>query len=330
MSADFKTIFSKLNKNGVVVVPASLKKHAHQGLMSSVYGVNSNRGQLIIHLIQPGAEWKRQRIWEKVSGIAHLLEKFPEIPTAEFVLQGKIGNRYFLVQKRLPGKPAGKRLLVNNDVLDVWSGNRDKTYLPQLQKLIAKTHKIRRKGYGWPVVKNGEVVGRYRSWRAFFEKELPVWLKSVKKGDLRFKKTGVSIEEIDRLVRGIIKHISCSSPVLIHGDAINPSNILVKGDKITGLLDWEWAMIGDPAWEFCDPGWWPLLNESSLRPYFKAMSCSGSQAQDLLKRARAYRLLWILWGSHLHAGDKNGVVYKVLRKMLSRETKALAASKSVC
>jgi aminoglycoside phosphotransferase (APT) family kinase protein len=38
-------------------------------------------------------------------------------------------------------------------------------------------------------------------------------------------------------------------PCLVHGD-FNPTNLLVRGDDVAGVLDWEWAHAGDPLSDF--------------------------------------------------------------------------------
>jgi thiamine kinase-like enzyme len=39
---------------------------------------------------------------------------------------------------------------------------------------------------------------------------------------------------------------------LVHSDLINPSNTIIAGTKRLSHIDWEWSLIGDPAWEFAD------------------------------------------------------------------------------
>jgi len=44
---------------------------------------------------------------------------------------------------------------------------------------------------------------------------------------------------------------ACADPVLVHAD-FKPGNVLLEGDRITALLDWELAHLGDPME---DLGW---------------------------------------------------------------------------
>jgi hypothetical protein len=313
--------FSALEEIGVVVNRPSLSKHEYQGFMSTVYSVESDQGELIIHAVERGKEWSRQRVWEKLDGVSKLLERYPGIPAPKLILSEKVGDIYFLVQKKLPGEPAGKRLLIKDKIVDKWSGKKSK-HVTDVQKILARVHKIARKGYGWPAVADGGLKGQHAGWQKFFEKEVPIWLRSLRKGDARIR-DNKEMRDFRRKAGGFfrdeMKKIPAIFPVLIHGDAINPSNILVRNGGITGLLDWEWSMIGDPAWEFCDPGWWPYLNEKSMKPYFEEMGYSKLKAGALLKRTRLYRPFWLLWGAHIHAEDKNMSIYKVLRKMLAQE-----------
>lgn len=50
---------------------------------------------------------------------------------------------------------------------------------------------------------------------------------------------------------------------LAHGD-VQPFNILVDGDRVTGVLDWEAAKSGPPAFDF---GWWDWFSASWSTPW---------------------------------------------------------------
>lgn len=322
MPKEFKAIFAKLKAQGIIVDPSKLQKHKHQGLMSTVYTVDSNRGELVVHLIRPASEWLRQRIWEKLLGIGNVLTHYPELPVAPVFISGKLGGTYFLVQKRLPGTPAGKRAISGTDVVDTWVGNSSKVLVPQIQKLLGKTHAIPCHGYGLLVLQKGKVKGKFKTWKGFFETESRQWLKNIQKADTLTdnpQELRQSYAAAVAYVKNFLKNVPKTKPSLIHGDAINPSNILIKNKKVTGLIDWEWSLAGDPAWEFCDPGWWKLINKKSLKPYFKEAGKHRKIDEDeFIRRIRAYIPLWIMWGCHLHSGNPKGILYTVLRLMLTQ------------
>lgn len=313
MKSELLAIVGKLKRKGIHVDSKGFKLHKSQGLMSKVYIVRSNKGELVVHLINPIPEWIRQHIHKKIYGIGKLLLKYPNIPTAQIFLSGRVGKSYFLVQEKLPGTPAGSRSISRTQVIDRWVTNRSKTSI-KLQRIIAQSHTIRSHGYGWPVIKNGKLIGKYKSWNEFFEKEIPLWLRSIHKADKH------SHTKASKYAQNFLKQVPPTKPFLVHGDAINPSNILTQGDRITGIIDWEWSIIGDPAWELCDPGWWKLLNRKSLQPYFKELKKTQDVNEDeIIRRAKLYRPIWLMWACHLHSSSPKGSLYKALRAILDKQ-----------
>lgn len=57
--------------------------------------------------------------------------------------------------------------------------------------------------------------------------------------------------------------LACQAPGLVHGD-IQPFNVLVKGKKVTGILDWEAAKSGPPGFDF---GWWDWWSDAFHTPW---------------------------------------------------------------
>jgi aminoglycoside phosphotransferase len=47
-------------------------------------------------------------------------------------------------------------------------------------------------------------------------------------------------------------------PVFTHGD-LNPSNILVQGNRVTGIIDWEFAGWYPHYWEYTSTWYWALM-----------------------------------------------------------------------
>ena len=45
-----------------------------------------------------------------------------------------------------------------------------------------------------------------------------------------------------------------TGPVLVHGD-FGPQNVLIQDDRITALLDWEFAHIGQPVEDLAWTEW---------------------------------------------------------------------------
>jgi aminoglycoside phosphotransferase (APT) family kinase protein len=321
MNTEFEIIKTKLQEEGVLIDEQTLQKNVDQGFMSTVYMVESDQGELVIHIIKPASEWVRQRIWEKLRGVGDILKNYSDLPVSPVFLSGEIEDKYFLVQKKLSGKPAGKRGISTTEVVDNWNDDASQFFVPQIQRLLAVVHSLPCEGYGMPVLQNGKLQGSYDSWEEFFNEELPRWLKSIDQGDANSNNPEIGMasrKAAAMYVQDFLTRIPPTQPSIVHGDAINPSNILTDGKKITGLIDWEWSLFGDPAWEFCDPGWWPFITKESLQPYFiEAKKHAALDEDEFLRRVHLYIPLWMMWGCQLHSENPNGPIYQVLRLMLA-------------
>jgi aminoglycoside phosphotransferase (APT) family kinase protein len=65
------------------------------------------------------------------------------------------------------------------------------------------------------------------------------------------RKAGYYIEPLLKWFLSFKKQMKLERFSLLHGDP-QPRNIMVQGPKITGLIDWEYSRLGDPA---LDAGW---------------------------------------------------------------------------
>jgi aminoglycoside phosphotransferase (APT) family kinase protein len=154
----------------------------------------------------------------------------------------------------------------------------------------------------------------YGNAREFFETEVPLWLESLEQAEkaLGEREAFLSLREgVERLMRARNDMFALQKPVLVHGDMLNPGNILLSGKTISGIIDWEWANAGDPAWEFA------FTNTYDLTRYFQAFpEYTEKERKSFLARVAAYKPFWLLWGAHVHAGNPRGDVYRILRDEL--------------
>ena len=65
------------------------------------------------------------------------------------------------------------------------------------------------------------------------------------------RKAGYYVEPLGKWFFSFKKQLKLDRFSLLHGDP-QPRNIMVQGPKITGLIDWEYSRLGDPA---LDAGW---------------------------------------------------------------------------
>ncbi|NHJ05451.1 MAG: phosphotransferase family protein [Candidatus Heimdallarchaeota archaeon] len=64
-------------------------------------------------------------------------------------------------------------------------------------------------------------------------------------------KAGYYIDPLMKWFMSFKRHLKLDRFSLLHGDP-QPRNIMVQGAKVTGLIDWEYSRLGDPA---LDAGW---------------------------------------------------------------------------
>jgi hypothetical protein len=89
-----------------------------------------------------------------------------------------------------------------------------------------------------------------------------LWLR----GDLRLKdhterKDDPNWEEIKAMITK--QDGPWPPPVFTHGD-LNPTNILVSGNRVTGIIDWEFAGWYPHYWEYTSPWCW-----AQMRPWWQ-------------------------------------------------------------
>ncbi|MBS2552422.1 phosphotransferase [Catenulispora sp. NL8] len=102
---------------------------------------------------------------------------------------------------------------------------------------------------------------------------------------------------------------------LLHGD-FSPDNVLVDGDRVTAVLDWEAVKSGPPA---LDIGWWDCFFESPRMPTSDLIQGYGRVHRLDLTTLTALRHLCVLrvMIGHLSwtqsVGDRRGIALAVRR-----------------
>ena len=85
---------------------------------------------------------------------------------------------------------------------------------------------------------------------------------------------------------------SIESNHLVHGDLANPTNIIVKNGAVNGIIDFEFALSGDPVWEFSHTLDYPMHD------YFDRTDLNS---RCLDERRSLYSCLWSLFAVYLNA-----------------------------
>ena len=303
----------RLLKEHIPIVQASLKEFPSKGFMSRIFSARSDRGAIIIHVSSPVDEQLLQRNPEKMRLVGKVLEQYSEIPSARVYAAGQLsGGRTFTVQSLIEGSPLGDRVLEGNRIVDRVLYQK-KDLLPDLLRILARIHSVRVRRFGYFDLGKHGLVGQYPSWKAFLKTESDRWIRVLMNhadanGLLFF-------EKVKTLVSSLLKkygaQLSIDSPRLIHGDMVNPGNVMVCEEHISGIIDFEWAIAGDPAWEFA------FTDTVPLRAYFDERNAQEGIVIDetgFLLRIRIYSIFWLLWGLQVHA--KGGPIKEVLLHML--------------
>lgn len=279
-------IDKELSKSNITIDKSSIKEISSHGMMSEIFSCKSNVGELIIHLVSANIEQRRQKTYLKIRYVSDFL-KHTKIPHAEVLLSKYFGRKYLIVQKRISGKVP----------------KNDNRISKKLYELLHEIHSIKTNDFGFIKKFHGNLTGTFKSWEEFLTKESRLWLKSICKSGIISKSENKKYQNL--LKNYLLKNmpfIKCKSPKLIHGDMINVGNVIVKNGKINGIIDFEWAMSGDPAWEFARKGIIPK------KYYYK-----DEDKKDFENRIKIYFplvRLWIAYAIH----DKNIKLSKTILK----------------
>jgi len=275
-----------------------IKPCATQGFMSKVYVGLKEGNSVIVHHTYPNEEQVYQNIKDKIIFSASLLSK-EGFPCSPIISSKDLSDGSFvLVQKLLEGTPFGKREFDGSYFHDSY----DEQYIDKLMDLIKNIHKIKLSGFGQ--IKEG--VGIYETWRDFLRIESARWIDNV------YSNKPETMNEADKkligkVVERLLKHPATNQneSCFLTGDIVNPGNVLVKNGEISGVVDFEWALAGDPAWEFA----------FTDMPIDKYIELAGVEADSFRERVKVCRFFWLLWGTNVHAkGEFKPVLYRLLKE----------------
>jgi len=158
---------------------------------------------------------------------------YPPIPKVLWV--GKINESIVMVENRLPGKTIN---LVWKALPKVSQRNIIKQIVEFIQYLKTKT-----KNHIYSV----NTGKKYNSFPDYLTDTIKQKIAGIKK----FKQTNKILEELLLVIeKAEVKDFFSSKrkKTLVHGDLIN-HNLLTDGKNLTGVLDWELALWGDPDYD---------------------------------------------------------------------------------
>jgi|GEM_PF-5710822 len=297
---------------GVRIDQSSIKKHHSQGYISQVFSAHSNVGNIIIHVVKLNQAQEHIGVHRKMKPLSDALIQFGGIPIPKVYASFRFESYTVSISDFLPGTIAGKRKDIEFDFVDDWHfllaevGH-------EIERIIFRIHSFQVEKFGW-LGDDPKKGGEFENWIDFLQSEIQLWHEKINLGERQIKEEHSNLA--NRLVtyfnsiKSEIKYIG--NPVLVHADTTNPSNILVDKGKITGILDWEYALGGDPAWEFT------FKNAHSLQIYFALTRKENQQFDEdafLYRIHLYYPLICGIW-CFVHSFSPHTPLYSACRKHL--------------
>jgi len=306
MNALIQTAFSELNRLGITYEPSSLHLYGTQGIMSEVYILTTSVGEVVLHVKKITPEQRVFGMPEKLKVVSDATRAFPHLPLAEVLSCVDLTEYAVTIQRKLPGHAAGSIELRGNTTYMEWKEPVEKVG-PQVEAALAALHtQVPTKGFG--VIESfegGRIQARYSSWKEFLTTEAPRWAAAIAEQALRTDSRDDMRPLFAELFTRIFPLVTYNGPSsLVCTDYINPSNVLIHEGKLSGLIDWEWALLADPAWDFT------YYSPYALDTYFAARGITSKEAQDDFKvRTRVCEMFVLLMWAYGTSNDPHAPLF---------------------
>jgi len=141
----------------------------------------------------------------------------------------------FSIIERIPGETLEK-------AIKRYSPNDFERFISSFSQYLVNLHNYRFKNFGVETPKG--IIKEEIPYEKFILNDITRSLNFL-------RKAGYYVEPLSKWFMSFKKQLKLERFSLLHGDP-QPRNIMVQGAKITGLIDWEYSRLGDPA---LDAGW---------------------------------------------------------------------------
>jgi aminoglycoside phosphotransferase (APT) family kinase protein len=126
------------------------------------------------------------------------------------------------------------------------------------------------------------------------------------------------MKRIDRTVTGLKPIMeTVTQAVLLHSD-YHFENVLQSDGMVTGIIDFEWAITGDPAWDFRVEDKWEEMCPGSREIIYAGYQSRRTLPDHLQHRAALYKLLMWLDNVVLNAFRGNSTEYQESLTVMTR------------
>ncbi len=266
-------VINKSFPNSKIIKINKLKK----GMVNKNYEILiNNPNKRLILRIYPNEEWKAK----KEEFLYSLISRKTNVPVPKIYLTDtskKILPNAFILYSKIEGE--------NLDVYYKRTGN--KKIIEKAGELLAKIHSIKFLSYGWIMGKS--VEPKFSRWLDFLSYDMDEKLNKISKikklpKDLLYKiidyyNKNKELVDVDK------------EPCLLHKD-YHFSHIFVKKDKISGIIDMEWATAGHNEIDLAKSSWFMFEKFPEIKKYFfKGYKRYGTISKKFEKREEVYRLI---------------------------------------
>jgi aminoglycoside phosphotransferase (APT) family kinase protein len=208
-------------------------------------------------------------------GIHKLLLQETTVPVADIIAFDDSHNvikRNFIIMERLPGQPLSESLFVDQNRV-----------FQQVGEALAQTHRLTAEQYGYlgehaPMLPQSTWIEAFQvMWRNLIEDVAAVGY--------------YSDEECSRLLDLLEKHLPLFDrkvpASLLHMDVWGQNILIDHSGNLTGLVDWDRALWGDPEIEFTVLDYCGVSHPAFWEGY--------SQERDYSKAAQVRNLFYLLY-----------------------------------
>lgn len=189
----------------------------------------------------------------------------------------------FHVLEKLPGTAIKKWLEAHPED--------EATLLPQIGRMMARLHQVEVDGFG-PFdnakAKDGELVGLHTTFADAVRAGLPFNLDVLKNETVL---TDEQVVAITKLFGDDNPMLDISTAVLVHNDFAD-WNLLTDGEDVTGILDWDECVAGDPVSDIAC--WSTFFDPKRLDAFLEGYWQVAEKPDDFQDRFELLRLRYVL------------------------------------
>jgi aminoglycoside phosphotransferase (APT) family kinase protein len=265
-----------------------------RGIMNSVWIVNQTH-VLRVDTLTPAEE--RSRFVGEALAYRLLQEIGLPLPALITVDDSRqLLPHPYLIATRLPGQP----------LVEGWGTAQDNSLAEQAGSLLAQIHDITFARFGPLMFEVDRAQPNPTHWCEYVESYCQRHAQPALTAGVISAAQHDHITHLLRQMRPSFDRLRYGH--LIHGD-YHPENLLVAEGRISGVLDLEWAISGDPAWDFVLLDEWEVTAPGSSAAFLRGYTTVRPLDKDHTRRLQMYALLRSL--AHLldahQRGDHAGI-----------------------